>query len=404
MPILSYAPDTRVVYEALYKEGESYEWSISPAGVGSISEGNGTARVIILWNHIYTGSTATIVLKIRKCGSLNSINKSIYIKPAPSLQLIAPTTAICRGSQFTASLQTSAGSSIGANILWSMGNGDSINTLGNSINYQYKTAIVNPTSYNLTATISNIQYQGCVYVDATTIGQTMRVNPTPEVITDKQGSYPTNGTTANEPINVIINPLYGQPDSLVWTMPSVKVGCIAPAYSCSHQTLTTVGSYFVTAKNNTGCQSNSNVVNVYTPVPLPTGCVFADSPYYIVDTIVHCGVLHYQAIWQKSNHSGSWFIGGYPFSKQDSGSYTLNKIGIYALNYSPVYEYFDSTSNKNISCFGDPFYKNIALPVLPKLEQKVSCKSNGKGYVLKATETSNKLDSTSNIVYSFLCR
>ena len=184
-------------------------------------------------------------------------------------------------------------------------------------------------------------------------------------------------------------------------MPSGSIGCITPTYSCIQQTLTTVGNYYVTAKNNTGCQSSSSVVQVLNPITIPPGCNRL-APYKCsFDTVLNCGLLNYKADFNGVSHNSLWLIGNKFFSIEDSGAYYVEKIGIYGVLYSPSITYYDTARKITINCLQPSIFKKVALPVLPKLEQKVSCKSDGRGYVLKATETSNKLDSTSNIVYNF---
>jgi PKD repeat protein len=76
----------------------TYQWTVSPAGIGSVASGQGTPNVSIQWNN--TGGTATLSLTVSLCNSTLSKTISVTVH-APVVPVITQTGILCPGVQAT---------------------------------------------------------------------------------------------------------------------------------------------------------------------------------------------------------------------------------------------------------------------------------------------------------------
>ncbi len=106
-------------------EGEvadAYEWSIVPETRGSITNGNGTKSIHVLWNSITASQAVDVVLKMRKCGVEYNDTFSVYLKKLPQLTITAPDT-ICDGETVQFGITSALPLNSFSTVTWTFGDG-----------------------------------------------------------------------------------------------------------------------------------------------------------------------------------------------------------------------------------------------------------------------------------------
>lgn len=389
-------PDTRPLYVASFEDGDTYDWSVTPVGAGSVDSGNGGRAVRILWNHLYTGGNATVRVSINKCSNRSTISKTVRLVAAPALNLIFD-TAICLRQNMSLQLNNSVGASVGT-VLWSFGDGTAKSTTSNTTSYIYTNPIITPTNYPITAKVNSVEYLGCTYTDAILIKQdinngVIKVNPTPQVSISPVIRYTVAaGGSANIPLTASFNPAYGSVDSLLWMLPTGNIGCVSP-FACINQTATIVGSYYTIAKNSYGCAAASDITKVVENVSGPCSITNID---IIGDTVVVCGNTHLQANWGGASNQGTWWMGVNIIGNAKVIDYSFEKAGIYYLDYDGGY--YDTTLNSCVQ--GSKRIKQI-VPIVDKLNYTLQCNTAQNGYVATIGNYSNVLDGVSIQGYDF---
>ena len=393
-------PDNRSHYEASYKDGDTYEWEITPPTSGSITSGNGTAAIDVLWNHNFTAGNSTIKVTVRKCGSKTQPNtRTVSVAAAPVFNLIFDTT-VCLYQSLHTSLNSTAGTSIGS-ILWSFGDGATVTTNTTTSQHIYTAPIANNTIYPISASVSNVQYAGCNYAGPILVRQDYNngnviVKPTPKAYINPIGNIAVCNSTANTLLTANTNTAYGAVDTITWVTPQGNTSCTTP-FSCSKYTATDTGYYYVVATNAaSGCSANSDSVLVYKSC-LPTGCT---TPYPNLsiqgDTIVSCGVTDLQLQCNAAYYTGTWYVGNeIPTQTKNNLHYAFKHYGEYDIKYTGLY----GSSDTNVNCF---MYTTIRLkvPVVPKLDYTVKCNPNNTAYIATIGDYSGYLTGTTGVTYT----
>ncbi len=150
-------------YQTAYADGDDYQWTIIGPAKGSVSSGNGTPQVDILWNNTAVNTTAQIKLVVTKCGIVETRYFNVNVLTAPAITLNGP-TQLCRDQAGNWNVSSSMGITSGS-ITWDFGDG-TINTytitpstpnLTKSHDYN----IVNTGSLSYTVTVTITGVNGC---------------------------------------------------------------------------------------------------------------------------------------------------------------------------------------------------------------------------------------------------
>ncbi|MCS7085296.1 MAG: hypothetical protein NZ534_04365, partial [Bacteroidia bacterium] len=93
-------PTSDVVYEIQPVVGaDTYEWTVSPPSLGSITSGQGTTQIAVTW---FGSGTGTVVARAIGTGCLSGIAVlNVEVVPPPSVSLSVQPTAICEGNEVT---------------------------------------------------------------------------------------------------------------------------------------------------------------------------------------------------------------------------------------------------------------------------------------------------------------
>lgn len=402
-------PDTRTTYTAKYKEAENYQWSIQPSSAGSIESGQGTSTITVLWNHNYTGSSATIRLQIRKCGNnLTPYNATVSFAPKPNLEITIP-DSVCNNSSFTATLSSNPTVS-NPTVLWNFG--DAHTGTGSTYNYSYNSLIQQPKTFNITATLSGFTLNGCNYSNSVSIVKPIVVKPSPGFTTNGfiVDLCSATGIYTQDTTRLTINPNYGDVTNIVWTANGVSTSCSAPfGSSCLYYVASGVpiaGHYSVTLGNNYGCSTSDNITVFHYNCPAPLCTSDSGKPSITItgDTILGCGVLNLTAQTSYITNTHHWYING-PVAVPDynennvsvsNRNIILSNIGRYRVGFTAYFQKLQGTDT--VLCSTDTGF-TVVVPVLPKLSYTVQC-SNGS-YNLILGDYTTYLSGVINVSYDY---
>ncbi|MBC7643191.1 MAG: T9SS type A sorting domain-containing protein, partial [Flavobacterium sp.] len=262
---------------------ESYIWSIIPATAGSITTGQNTNNISVLWNQPAAGGfiNARIKVLLRKCSSY-------YSNPAPYFAVniidyidfnIATNSTNC-ASNFNASINMLNGTGV-SNILWDFGDGkDPVNTSTTNVSYNYGNLSGSPVTFNVTATVTGSA--GCNAPKTKVIPVTIISAPMVtllNVTTDLNICY--NLPSTPKIALVTIQAGFGGTNTIQWFKDNVPINAADGGNDSAFDFLTAfnvlgVGNYYVMLTNSNGCTSESKTIRLFNKAcnDLPLICNF----------------------------------------------------------------------------------------------------------------------------------
>lgn len=100
----------------LYDDAEVYSWSVVNPLLGSISQGDGTPNVTVLWNETVDvpNPTTELMVRVRKCNLFYDFLLEVTINKVPDLAITVP-ALICSGTPFQPTLSPAG---LGYSVTW----------------------------------------------------------------------------------------------------------------------------------------------------------------------------------------------------------------------------------------------------------------------------------------------
>lgn len=318
------------VYNANYTRGETYEWSIAPSTLGSVTSYTATGTANVLWNSVPVATPGWVIVKVSKCDTSFTDSLAVTVQPAPNVAVSASSTLVCPGTAVVFTATPGA-----ASYYWTFGDGTSVTTVSNvspAHPYPQNTTSGN-MSYTVSVTVSGTNGMSlCPPIGSTTIVVNVKAAPvayasSPGPLIYCVGSpinTPLVGTITN---NVPIT-------SYLWSG-----GSFIGPNNTVNATAGSTGSYTLTVTGN-GCSATSNPINIST-VTCGGGGGCTGNPVTLT-TSVNCN-----QITLTGGGGGTlpqWGfavppIGGAPSGT--SGTVSYNMPGVYSITYS---EYFSGTN------------------------------------------------------------
>ena len=357
---------------SLYTEGESYNWSISSPNLGSISSGQGTPSISVVWNNVTTITTVILTLSINKCAVVQPITKTITILPLPHL-VIAPVSTICSNAPITFTLSSDNGVAIasGAQIVWNFGYGNQA-AISAPAGLTQTQIYTNTTLANfgktVTATITNPN--GCNGT-TNTASVSFQVIPSPPATLSLSSS--ANTFCTNPQINATITAAtLSSGVSIQWYNTSTLLNG-ASGTSLNVTPSTGFGSYTFVATNSFGCSTRSNAQ------PIIQNCGTTPCVYTPVPTLQNnnstqsCGIINLAGTATGTPNLLSWnIICPYTtYLDYTDTTFTPTQAGDYHLFYIGYYLNNDGELCK----FSSPD-KMITIPYIPDFGYSTTCNGN----------------------------
>jgi PKD repeat protein len=371
----------------LYNDGETYEWSLVTADQwkGSITSGQGTQNISVLWNNVTTTTTATLHLDIRKCTlPLKSLDFIITIVPLPSITIQIANTSICSNAVAHFQIISNIPLDSSTQVTWNFDSSTSV-TGSTSINHSFN-------SYNTTNIIRTVR------ASLTACGVTITAPPV--VMTILPGPLATNSITEGGnsyctlPIATTLTAATSG-TSIQWyqtgTPPTALTGETSGTYSP-----TAFGGYYFVATNSSGCTTPSNIVFIkqISCAPPPT-CTIPESYIAQNDASNDCGTITlsgpivgplYSAFWQVTGPNiNSTFLLDTSFQGQ---------VGEYQIFHTAVFPCNEGGTWKKET------YKKVTIPYLPNFKYTASCNENSN-FNLTVVDNSNFFNPVTDRTYEY---
>ncbi|WP_026977680.1 PKD domain-containing protein [Flavobacterium tegetincola] len=370
----------------------TFEWSVNPSTAGSITSGQGTATVEVLWNNVTGPQNYHLELVIKKCTTIKTISKLVIVSPIPSISITNNAT-VCSGNQLLFTVDSTI-PLVGATIQWDFGNGET--QLGNpgaiSIQHPFENGSGANIGYTVTATIVNAN--NCA--GTLTASSNYVITPGPSAT----ASYSTGGNTFcyEYQINATLTASVTTGSTIAWyygvdvaTGTQVQTG---PSLNVTYAGGFTFGNYFFVATKN-GCSTKSNNLYIYQDCgPLPP-CTIASNPQLTFTATNACGTITLTGSYTGTPTAVRFTIIGPGVSlldvpgNQSTNLYVLSaaKAGIYHVFYKVTY-----ISTTGTQCTISES-RTVTVPYVADFKINATCNSsdNVDNYLVTLTNYSNFL-------------
>ena len=238
-----------------YDLAEHYEWEIMPKHAGSVTSGNGTGRIEVLWNHTEVPKNAAVRLWLSRNGYQFIYTKTFTVQGNPPL-MIKSDSMVCAGTSFSIFHNAPPGTRIEADY----GNGATEvieNSADSVIHYIYPadTSSVN-RRYNLRIRFINALF--CT--NAMEVSRTVLVQPVPHMQVIPVFDSGTDSTHVFRQLSA--QPVHGYQSirSVSWHTPQSINHCSLDDADCLLQHISNEGEYWLTVTGINGCNSQSNKI------------------------------------------------------------------------------------------------------------------------------------------------
>ena len=394
-------PNSVTQYSSGYVGAETYEWSINNSTYGSIDI-NSNNVINVTWNNQTTTILAYLTVKVKRCGTVKIDTIQVHIQPVPALTLTAPD--VCRGQSVTATL----GSSVltAGSLAWSIPDltGPATTTApgGQSNTYVFNDISTGNLTKNISVVLTNPN--GCL--GSYTYSTQVTVKPAPIALISPAGPIGVCGSFS-QTLTATLQSGAGQTDMLAWSSggPSCS-GSIIGGFPCSIYTVSTLGSYFVTATNSAnGCSSNSNTVTIYNNCIPPT-CTLSPQPTFNGLSSENCGHVHVQLNYGGSNYSSGPSFGydasatgvvtnsGAPGGAPATIDADFPAAGSY--NFKFTFDYLCTSGQHTPQVVDVP----VVVPVVAGILYKLQC-TNGSGYAIQMLDHSTIWPFVTGVSYQY---
>jgi hypothetical protein len=401
--------------ETLYTDGDTYAWSIwnstnttAMPSLGSVTTGQGTNSINILWNNVTTLTTVTLRLTIQKCTVTQTFTKVITIKPVAQIAVTASTNPICSGSSITFTVVSTNGVTLDplTSVNWNFGNGVTP-TGGLSITTSYTNTSLANIGRNVTATI--VDPNGCIGNAVSPI-YVVTVLPAPNAAVSITSGG--NAFCPPTPITSVLTATYTTGATPQWfKVGSATVLGSGPTLAVNDTTPMGYGSYYFIATNAAGCSTRSNNVDIVpfcssgtcTISPPQTVTNYSDLGCFSPTTPsnCNCGIINLIGTASGSPTSDYWNIVG-PNAANSWSNYTGSSIGTISTPLEPGdYQIFHIASYTCTN--GSPAnltqHIKVTVPYVANFSYSVVC--NGSNYNIALVDTSPYYAPVTNRTFSY---
>jgi PKD repeat protein len=376
-------------YSVNYSGADAYEWSISPASLGSVvnpaagSGANTTGNIVsILWNvPAGSGQTATLTVKVKKCNTTRIISVPVFVRGVPvfTAKLISglPDTTVCSGTPINLQLVPSYAVNSVASVTWDWGDGSTQVINGPAFAGQYahiyNTTVANQVSFQPVVKIKDPN--GCLG-NVTTLGPVINVKPTPVAYISPEGPIAQCGAFTQQLAATITTGPSGS-NTFTWS----PNGATGPIINTS-----SLGFYSVVVSNSNGCSSTSNIVEIKEGCPKEP-CGPGVSPAITLTGTNNCGSINVQAAVSGPVLDYMWLypatttLVGTPTATTLNASFT--QAGNYQFNYLAFYRNFAGDT-----CAVDSSV-TVLVPYMPELRYQIACNQTGGNYLVTLSDHSS---------------
>lgn len=410
VPQMSACSNNYFIYNAvnigggIYVDPQStFEWSVNPTTAGSITSGQGTGTVEVLWNNVTGPQTHHLVLVIKKCTTIKTISKAVLVTPIPSLSIVNNAT-VCSGNQMLFTVNSTIPLNANTVIAWNFGNGQSVTGApgATSIQHYFQNGSGANIGYTVTATIVNAN--NCV--GTLTASNNFVVTPGPNAT----ASYNTGGNTfcnANQ-INATFTSSVTTGSSIIWyfgtdVATATQVGT-GPSLNVTYAGGFTFGTYFFVATKN-GCSTKSNNLFIIQNCGTLPPCTISPTPSLTFNAANACGKITLTGTYTGTPTSVRFsIIGPGVYLNNVPGNISTNvynftdaTAGVYTVFYNVTY----MGTNNTLCTISES--RTVTVPYIADFKINATCNSVGNvdNYLVTLTNNSSFLTTVTNPQFKY---
>ena len=392
IPPLSISGNTTVchstseVYDMSFTGGDFYEWTITPATLGSVVANANTDHPTIMWNTPGTPTAvATIKGKVKKCNDADSVtlNVTIFGIPSFSVASISPNDTVCSHTPVTINITPTfpVSSATSYTIYWGDAPPTTVAGYATSFTHTYMTTgTTAPVVYHPTIAINGPN--GCLGSPTVNVPP-ITVMPAPAAVLSPSGPLQHCGVGWSDLLTVTETTGIGGSNTFTWT-PAISTGTTGSA--------TAYGNYSVTVSNSIfGCSATSNTVQIVQNCGGGGSGCSGPPVATFTPTVGNCGLINLSASIAGSYSGHSWIL---PSGVSGSGPATaLSATAAVAGEYTIRLRLFYGSG-----CFVD-YVTNVVVPYIPNLRSSISCNQAGGNYTVTLYDNSTMYTTITSRTY-----
>lgn len=356
----------------LFADGDTYTWSLSDPSLGSVTTGQGTTEVEILWNEVDQVTPVNLILTIGKCTLSPSPQfiKSITINPKAQIKIQSLQNPVCAGPLYNVVYTVSSINGVALNpatdaVTWNLGTGEY--TTGAGVFSQSRTFVNNGSTnidYIVSAVIANAN--GCGTTNKAFFTTTVLPNPPAVASLNSAANAFCLSGDVNAQIIVSSN-------TVGVTFQWFKNGVLIPGQtgtSLSVGSALNFGSYTFKVTSQNGCIRESNNINIYQFCGEPPSCTITASVQN-TSSLTSCNTIAFSAITSPAPISSSWVVLGTGTGNFSvTGNTLTGKPGVYTIIHKAVYPC--QAGGTGIK----PTSKQVIIPYAPDFSYITQCNPN----------------------------
>ncbi len=384
----------------LYTSGEIYNWSlvnanpttIDAASLGSITTGQGTNKITVLWNNVTEMTTVNLHLEITECTlPVKTFDFEVIIVPTPTITIHVDDTSVCSGTSNFFTLTSDVSLSPLTPVIWNFGGVTVNSVLGNNVSYSFFSTFSNNILRTVTATITACEQT----ISATPVEMTIYPGPpASNSITAGGNSYCDEGL-----IDTVLTAGTSTGTTIQWfeasiPTPTALTGILNPITNPSYSPTGFGNYYFISTDTTSGCSTQSNVVSIYPCNPVPS-CDVSNYPVTNNAEADCNGKILLNGSAPNSAYPMYWAILGPQISISNyTGTEIQAQAGVYHVFCVGTYPCPSGGYGLQKE------YKEITIPYIPKFNYTATCMGNST-FTLKVNDNSNFFNPVTDRVYEY---
>lgn len=383
----------------LYNDPESnYTWSINPSTAGSISSGQGTNTVEVLWNNVSAPQNYQLIVQITKCTVVANVIKTITVTPIPVITITA-NSSVCSGVGISFNINSSTALASGTVVNWAFGNGQTMNApAGTAVSMSYNNG--NGVNNNYTITASIVSPNFCT--GTITASHNIIVTPGPNASASNQTGINAFCNPADVNVTLLAGTTAGA--TIIWYKNTVA-NQVGTGGTLNVGAALNFGTYFFVATLN-GCTTQSNGITIFNNCTGPAACTISPDPTTSFTWDNDCGSLLLTGTASGTPLSKLWTINGPGVnvsnvpSNTGSNQYLLTtpQAGQYTVLFKVTY-----TGTNGQPCTRT-VPQIITIPYVPNFKISATCGpvvNNTTTYNVTLTDDSNFLTTITSKMWQY---
>lgn len=357
----------------LHALGEQYTWSIDPPTAGSITSGQNTNTINVLWNNVATATTPTIHLVAKECTITQPFEKTIDLVPAPVIVITTDpvNTTQCSGTEIEFTVSSTNGVDLSnALVTWNFNGTTFTSTTPGDLTHSF--TFTNTSGANVGKTVTAVINNICSQPSNTALVDLTILNGPGASISLGNGTV--NSFCDPATINTfLIATTTSTGATFQWYKNGVAItGATTATLQISNDAVTGFGAYHVVITGTNGCSTPSNTIFVILYCPIPSNCTLSPTPALTNTSGANCTTLTLQGTASDIPiNQLIKVVGPENFTVPNNTNRILTRAGIYNVFYQAFYTCTDGTTIGKAELL-----KQIVVPYIADFAYTATCANN----------------------------